>query len=49
MKRDEQVLKKAFEEQARLKKALSEGAPALTPKKKTGKAEEVPDAEVIKD
>ena len=49
MKRDEQVLKKAFEEQTRLKKAIQEGTPATTPQRKKGKAEEVPDAEAIKD
>lgn len=52
MKRDEHVLKKTFEENERLKKSLKDGLPSpfTTPiKKKSSKADEVPDAETIKD
>lgn len=45
IKRDEQILKKTFEENERLKK---QGV-ALSPSKRKGKSQEVPDAEKIKD
>lgn len=46
MKRDEQILKKTFEENERIKKG---GTLSVSPNKRKAKVEEVPDAEKIKD
>ena len=51
MKRDEHILKKAFEENDRLKKTANKRLyPTISPpKKKTSIAADVPNAEAIKD